>query len=172
MVEEKGTLQRGLRTLWIMWAGMFGSLFIYIFICHQLGVGKMSPMGSDFPIKTVKNALYLVVMAELAVSYLLRKHLLKAQSPQSRLRHLQMTSHRATHPAVALYTTAVILSLAIAESIGIYGLLLFLLGEDFRTLYMFIAVSALALFYYRPKREELEDLVNAYAEAKESILDM
>ena len=63
---------------------------------------------------------------------------------------------------VGQYIPAVITTLALAESIGIYGLLLFLLGGDFKTLYTFIIVSALAMIFYRPKREELERLALAY----------
>jgi len=54
-----------------------------------------------------------------------------------------------------------IVSLALSESIGIYGLVLFLLGDSFQTLYIFISISALAMFFYRPKREDLETLAIA-----------
>ncbi len=54
-----------------------------------------------------------------------------------------------------------VVSLALSESIGIYGFVLFLLGDGFRTLYIFIGISALAMFFYRPKREELEALAIA-----------
>ncbi len=49
-----------------------------------------------------------------------------------------------------------LLSLALSESIGIYGLVLFFLGDSFQTLYIFIGISALGMFHYRPKREEIE----------------
>ncbi|MBU2499127.1 MAG: hypothetical protein KKE57_09510 [Proteobacteria bacterium] len=53
------------------------------------------------------------------------------------------------------------ISLALSESIGIYGLVLFFLGDSLRTLYTFIGISALAIIYHRPKREELETLALA-----------
>ena len=65
-------------------------------------------------------------------------------------------------PFVGHYAAVVIISLALSESIGIYGLVLFLLGGGFKTLYTFIAVSALAMVFYRPKREEMEKLAMAY----------
>lgn len=72
------------------------------------------------------------------------------------------SSLRSDQPSfLAKYTTAVIVSLVLSESIGIYGFVLFLLGDDFRTLYIFIGISALAMFFYRPKREELETLAIA-----------
>ena len=70
-----------------------------------------------------------------------------------------MISDQSDQPrALARYTTAVIISLALSECIGIYGLVLFLLGDEYQTLYIFIGAAAAAMFYFRPKREELVDL--------------
>ena len=52
-------------------------------------------------------------------------------------------------------------SLALSEFIGIMGLVLFFLGDNFQVLYTFMAISALAMFFYRPRREELETLAIA-----------
>jgi hypothetical protein len=62
---------------------------------------------------------------------------------------------------LVLYTTAVIVSLALCDSIGLFGLVLFMLGDSFPTLHVFIGISALAMYFYRPKREELETLATA-----------
>ncbi len=45
--------------------------------------------------------------------------------------------------------------MALSESIGIYGMVLFILSKDSMTLYQFITMSAIAMFYYRPRKEEL-----------------
>ena len=59
---------------------------------------------------------------------------------------------------LAKYTVAVLVSLALCEGIGIYGVVLFFLGAELKILYIFIAISALSMFFYRPKMEELERL--------------
>ena len=59
---------------------------------------------------------------------------------------------------MARYTPAVVISLAISESIAIFGLVLFILGDDFQTLYIFLVVSAIAMIFHRPKNEELRQL--------------
>jgi hypothetical protein len=56
------------------------------------------------------------------------------------------------------YTSAVIASLVMCEGVGIYGLILFLLGKDATDLYLLLGISAAAMVYYRPKREELVNL--------------
>jgi len=62
---------------------------------------------------------------------------------------------------LAKYTTVHIVSLALSESIGIYGLVLFFLGDGFGTLSTFLGISALAIYFHRPKKEELEVMVVA-----------
>jgi hypothetical protein len=64
-------------------------------------------------------------------------------------------SIQSQHPAAAKYTTALVVAMALSESIGIYGLVLFFLSKDSLTLYLFILMSAIAMFYYRPRKEEL-----------------
>jgi len=62
---------------------------------------------------------------------------------------------------IGKYVTAMLVSLALSEFIGIMGLALFFLGDNFQVLYIFMAISAVAMFFYRPKREELETLALA-----------
>jgi len=60
MLEETGRveLEKGLRILWVIWAAMLGSLFIYVFICHQFGEEIRGNTSPDFPIGLIKNILY------------------------------------------------------------------------------------------------------------------
>jgi hypothetical protein len=46
-----------------------------------------------------------------------------------------------------------------SESIGVYGLILFLLGKNSTDLYLLILVSAAAMVMYRPRKEEMLNLV-------------
>ncbi len=92
------------------------------------------------------STLFGLSLAQLGIAFFLRKFQLKP------------TESNRKDP-VKTYATAVLVSCAFAESIGVCGLVLFLLRPDFQTLYMFIAVSAIAMIVYRPKREELEGLL-------------
>ena len=40
---------------------------------------------------------------------------------------------------------------------GIYGMVLFLLGDSFETLHTFLILSAVAMLFFRPKRSEFEE---------------
>ena len=94
----------------------------------------------------------------LVLAFYLRKRMLRA-STEVPAGNTPMSSDQPK--ALAKYTTAVIISLALSECIGVYGLLLFLLGDAYQTLYIFIGAAAAAMFYFRPKREELADLAMA-----------
>ena len=73
-------------------------------------------------------------------------------------------------PALGKYTTVSIVSWALAESVAIYGLLLFLLGGSFKDLYLFVAVALAVMIYYRPKMSELVELASAMKDTPDTHL--
>ena len=165
--QGQSAIDKGMQILWVIWAAMLGSLFIYIVVCHLLGEeirGNFAESG--FPFELFRNILYGVAAAELILSYYLRKSMLRGRSGAAQVNMSGRSSTLNQPPFVGHYTAIVIISLAIADSIGIYGLVLFFLGSDFKTLYTFIVVSALAMVFYRPRREELEKLAMSYKKAK------
>jgi hypothetical protein len=160
-VPERGTDEKMLLTLWLIWAAMLGSLLIYVFVCHQFGEKTPQTESPDFPIGFLKNILYVVVIVTLFLTNFLRKLILAGRFGGSEYKLSEPGAGSNQLSLLAKYTTATIVSLALSESIGIYGLVLFFLGDSFRTLYIFIGISAVAMFFHRPKREDLEELAIA-----------
>jgi len=160
--KESKAIDKGVRTLWVIWAAMLGSLLIYIFISHQLGEGFKGTGASNVPLGLLRNIFFGVAAADLIVSYYLRRFTLKGRTRAAGVTAARGLFAQKQPAFVSQYSAAVIVTLALSESIGIYGLVLFLLGGGFKTLYIFIAVSALAMVFYRPKREEMEKLAMAY----------
>jgi len=160
MVEMPGTEQNGksMLTLWIIWAAMIGSLVMYVILCHLIGDEVGKNVNPDLPVDRIKKILYLVAAVTLFIAYYLRKFMLsgRIKSPGVALTGSGVGSKQLPH--IAKYTIAMIVSLALSESIGIYGLVLFLLGDNFNTLYTFIGVSAIAMYFFRPKGYEIEKL--------------
>lgn len=157
-ITEKGGNENRLLIFWFIWAGIFGSLSIYVLICHLAGDEIRQTVSPNFPLNLLRNVLYGVAIFTLLLTPFLRKFMLAGRSGGPGLLTSQPPLISNQSSPIAKYAIAMVVSLALSESIGIYGFVLFLLGDSFRTLHIFVGISALAMFFYRPKREELETL--------------
>jgi hypothetical protein len=155
--SEKEALNKGMIIMWILWSALVVSLFIYVLICHLAQYRPGNIFNAVISLENFKNILYIVSIITLIISYFVRKAALVVRSSSTR----PLASNTSIIPAITgKYTVAMITALAFSESIGIYGLVLFFMGDSFQTLHTFIGVAVLAMFFYRPKREEIETLAN------------
>ncbi len=152
--KEKEILGQGIRVVWVVWAAMLSSLGVYIFVCQRVA-GRLPASRAADSLSTLRAVLFAAAVVELAVIPRLRRYMLKTGAGTTARSPMRAVG-QPFHPAAARYMSATVVTLALAESIGIYGMLLFFLGIDPGTLYMFIGVSAGAMVYYRPRMEELE----------------
>ena len=143
--------------LWIIWAAMQIALGIYILIAHLLGREQFT-VDLEVPLNLVRNILLGVSAAVLIATRFIRRLILSRPSDQAAAAALASSAAQINPAIYAKYTTAMIVALALSESIGVFGLVLFFLGDSFKTLYTFTGISAVAMFYYRPEREEIEAL--------------
>ena len=157
-VSERGANEERLLIFWIMWAGFFASLCIYVLICHLAGDGIRLTATTNIPLDLIRNLLYGVSISTLFLTRFLRKFMLAERSGSSGPTSLNPQLNSNQSSPISKYAIAMIVSLALSESIGVYGLVLFLLGDNFRTLHIFIGISAIGMFFYRPKRDEIETL--------------
>ena len=157
--KEREILVKGMKTLWIIWGAMFVSLGIYMKAAPMLvNEMRMQELPPDVYF-LLRNVLYVVALIELSIIPFIKRMTLKsAKVSQNPNQNVPGTSN---HPALAKYATAMITSLAIAESIAIYGLVLYLIQKDSSSLYLLSAISAMAMLIHRPKIEELEQLALA-----------
>lgn len=156
--QEKEMLSKGMRVLWIIWGAMLASLCIYLIVGHMI-VDEIKIEGISPDIfSLLRNILFIVALVELAIIPVIRKFILRTPAKISQSSFGQQIPGTANHPALAKYSSAMIVSLALAESIAIYGLVLLFIGKDFQSLYLFTGISAAAMLVYRPKIDELEKL--------------
>jgi len=160
--DEIDKINKGWLTLNIIWSAMLISLFIYLFVGLYVEDKINIPMEKK-TFDILKNTLYVVSFAALIATKYIRKLVLAGKGlnkvPQQPIQNTQ-------HPALARYTTAMIIALAMSESIGIYGLILFFLGKNKWDLYLLILISAAAMLYYRPKKEEVISMAKELKEPR------
>lgn len=157
--SEKKQLLSGYKIILVIWWALLLSLPMYFVVCTAVGDQLQSSMDSaTFTI--LKSALWCVSVLTLVAVHFLRKFFLQAGG--SGLPSVQPESPQ--HPAVAKYTVVIIMTMALLESIGIYGVVLFFIGKDAASLQQLLIVSAVAMFFYRPRKQELFKLADRMKE--------
>jgi hypothetical protein len=147
------------RIAWFIWIAMVFSLCIYLLICRYMDNALRQSMDN---IEVLRTALFAVSFVVLGTAFFLRRRMLKV--PPAGM-ETDISSSETDGPlkvsGAGKYVSSVIISLALCESVGIYGLVLFFVGDSTQILYSFIAISAAAMLYFRPKKEELETMIMA-----------
>ena len=143
MAISEQQLQSDLVTAGIIRAASLMSLMALLVICHiyadkiQIGMNEQQRI-------IIRTVLYVVAILTFPVMKFVRHVMLRLQrnekSPKSR------------------YLLAITITMIISESIGIYGFIMYVLGDSYNTLYIFIMLSALAMFLHKPDKEEYKAL--------------
>jgi F0F1-type ATP synthase membrane subunit c/vacuolar-type H+-ATPase subunit K len=150
MTEQE--LDKRLLTLRIIWFAMFVSLGIYLFVGIHVGTNVRSSINED-TLGMLRTVLYAMAVAILIAARYIRKLIMSGKSQVSQ------PAQVLEHLALQKYSAATIVALAMSESIGIYGLILFFLGKNSTDLYLLILISAAAIVMYRPRKDEMLNLV-------------
>ena len=140
---------------------MLVSLGIYVLVCHLVIDGIRQSVDFDFSFAMLRNIFYGVAIFTLFVAHFVRKLILTPGAGVFENTPQQTPPVKDPSQLMGKYTIAMLLSLAFSEMIGIFGLVLFFLGDSFQTLYIFIGISALGMFHYRPRRGEIDKILTA-----------
>ena len=154
-------IKKGLRKIWMVWGALLFSLYLYVKISHMLDSRWEPILDYSFPSDTLKIILYIASVLLLILSRYFRNYILTSKNPKNDANYIKRASKTNSNPAIVKYSTAVICSNAIAMNIGIAGFVMFLLTKDFQTLYILVAISAIAVVYHRPRMRELESIASA-----------
>jgi hypothetical protein len=153
---EREQLKSDLILPWVIVGMMLIMLVTYIGVCHTLGGRIQQPLPEAQRI-LIRTVFYVIAIATFPLTNLIR-HI------QLRLNQT-MPSSDAVHGVIAVaksrYLVTVIVSMSLIEVVGVFGLVMFVLGDNFNTLYIFTGLSALGLFLYRPKTDEYSEIIEA-----------
>jgi hypothetical protein len=157
MISERD-LQRGMTTIKGIWFALFASLILYVFIAPLLfDTARVSFSQESY--RALRLSLFACAVLTLIITWFLRKYLLAA--PQGK-----KPTHRNQHPAVARYLSVMMVAMGMSEAIGVYGLILYVLGKNNQDLYLLTLLSAGAMALYFPKREEIVALAARFPAEK------
>jgi hypothetical protein len=151
---EPEPLKSDLFLPWVIQGIMLTMLAAYIIICLIFGDQLQQPLPEAQRV-LIRTLLYLVAIATLPLTNLLRHIQLRLNQTMPYSNGLPRVE------AKTRYLVTIIVSMSLIESIGVFGFVMFILGDNFNTLYIFSGLSALGLFLYRPKVNEYADIVEA-----------
>jgi hypothetical protein len=136
---------------WCVVGMMLVTLMVYVLICFYFGHELGQSLPEDRRV-FIRSVFYCLVIVAFPIINLIR--------------HIQLRLNQ-TMPgnksAKNRYLLTVIVSMLLVESVGVLGFVMFMLGDDFNTLYIFTGLSVLGLYLYRPKQEEYDQIVVALA---------
>lgn len=127
------------------------TLLVYVIVCHQFGHDLQAPLPEERRV-FIRTVFYALAILAFPVTNLIR-HI------QLRL-NLTMPGNKS---AKSRYLLTVIVSMLLIEGVGVLGFVMFMLGDDFNSLYIFTGLAVLGLYLYRPKQEEYASIVEALA---------
>ncbi len=127
---------------WMVAIAVSLSVIAYLSVCHFLGSEIQIPVDESRRV-LIRTVLYALAIVIFPVTSLLRFILLRLNQT--------MPGDR---PAKNRYLLTILLTQAMVEAIALFGLLMFVLGDDYNTLYIFSSMAALGVFLHRPKLEE------------------
>jgi len=138
-----------LKPHWILVAITALMLAVYLYLCHYTGAQWQQDISEEQRV-IIRTVFYILAIIGFPMTNLIR--------------HIQLRLNQ-TMPgdksAKNRYLLTIIVSMTLAESIGIMGFVMYLLGDDFNTLYIFTILSALAIYLYRPKMHEYISILEA-----------
>ena len=139
---------------WLIQGVMLASLVVYIIVCITLGDQIQQPLPEAQRV-LIRTILYVVAIVTFPMTNLLRYIQLRLNQT------MPFSSIDPEGEAKKRYFVTIIVSMSLIESVGIFGFVMFVLGDNFNTLYIFTGLSALGLFLYRPKVHEYAGIVEA-----------
>jgi hypothetical protein len=137
---------------WLVVGFMLLSLLTFLIICHRFGHELKEPLPEERRL-FLRSIFYVIAIILFPITNLIR--------------HIQLRLNQTmpgNKPAKSRYLLTIIVSMVLVENVGILGFVLFILGDDFNTLYIFLGLSTLGLYLYRPKQEEYDLIVEALTE--------
>ena len=159
--KDMEKIDRGLLPLNVIWAAMLVSLFIYLFVGLYIE-DNLHVTTERATVATLRNILCAVSVITLFTTRSVRKLILYGKSGRAAV-DANQSSYQGGQPSVlSKYTSATVVSLAMTESIGTCGLVLFIIGKNEVDLYSFVLISAATMLVYRPKRSEIISLTREF----------
>lgn len=143
MTDQNLSMQSQLRPHWLVVGLLLALLIAYNVVCHVWGT-ELRINLDEGQREIIRSVFYGVAIILFPLTNLLRFILVRLNQT--------MPGDKSAKQRYFFTTTVALL---LIEIVAVFGFVMFILGDDFNTLYIFSVLGALGLFLHRPKIEEL-----------------
>ncbi len=140
--------KRNLNLHWVVVIIMIMTVAVSVFVCHYSGEQIQIGLEESQRI-LVRTIFYVIAIVLFPLTSLIRYILL-------RLNHTMPGDN----PARNRYLVTIVVTQTMIETVAILGLVMFVLGDNYNTLYIFSGMAVLGIFLHRPKMDEYLEIVN------------
>lgn len=134
---------------WLLCAGMLLLLISYNVVC-QIWSAEIRITYDEPHRVLIRSILYAVTIVLFPLVKLIRHILLRLNQTMP-----------GEMPANQRYLVTIALTLPLIETVGLFGFIMFVLGDDFNTLYIFSLLAALGIFLHKPNLNEYSSICAA-----------
>ncbi|KAF3978071.1 MAG: hypothetical protein HFP77_03815 [Methylococcales symbiont of Iophon sp. n. MRB-2018] len=134
---------------WLIVASMLCLLIVYNVVCHVMATDiqiLLEPQQRVF----IRTIFYIIAIILFPLANLIRHIFI-------RLNETMLGDTTAKYR----YLLTLIVSLVSIEIVGLFGFIMFVLGDGFNTLYIFSLLALLGVFIHRPKIDEYHQIIKA-----------
>ena len=142
---NEGEVGRGVRPITIAWIAMLAALPIYA-AAGLLAAPTLPPLLGAEAFGVLRRVLYVAAAVILLAIGRVRRLVRGDGAPPPGMERVAVAPARAD--------AAVIVSLAMCESVAVIGLVLYLLGRNTTDLFLLLGISAAAMVLHRPRAEQ------------------
>ena len=142
-------LKSDLTLHWFFVGMMACMLVVYNIICQVLGTDIQINIAEEQRV-FIRTVLYVMAIILFPLVNLLRHILLRLNQTMP-----------GNNPAKNRYLMTTIITISLIEVVGFFGFVMFILGDEFNTLYIFSVLGALGLFIHRPREQEYKQIIEA-----------
>lgn len=139
---------------WLVCAVMLILLAVYNLICH-LWAGEIRLDVPESDRILIRTTLYIIAIILFPLTNLIRHIFLRLNQTMPGEKNAEQR-----------YLVTIIVTQSMIEAVSLFGPLMFLLGDDFNTLYIFTLLGVLGIYLHRPKQADLEDITTALSAQK------
>lgn len=143
MTDQNLLTQSQLRPHWLVVGFLSVLLIAYNVVCHVWGA-ELRINLDEGQREIIRSIFYGVAIILFPLTNLLRFILVRLNQTMP-----------GDKPAKQRYFFTTTVALFLIETVAVFGFVMFILGDNFNTLYVFSVLGGLGLFLHRPKIEEL-----------------